>query len=138
MNRKVVVLIILFCILIIITGGLLYVFKKPGRDVSKEKETFEIKATKLYSEYQENETKANAKYLDKTILVKGQLIEKGDNYIIIGSKKASINCSFAGNYSYNIEGMKINGNIKIKGVCTGLNLFDVTINKCVIINKNVK
>ena len=136
MNKKVIVLIVLFSFLIIITGSVLYVFNKSGRDVTNEKETFEITANKLYSEYQENENKANAKFLDKTIIVKGQLIEKGDNYIIIGSNEASINCSFASNYSHNTNKLEINTNVKIKGVCTGLNLFDVTLNRCLIISED--
>ena len=135
MNKKGIVLIVLLSILIIITGSILYVFNKSGRDVSDEKEIFEITADSLYFKYQENESKANAKFLDKTILVKGRLIEKGENYIIIGRNEASINCSFASNYSYNTDKLKINENVKIKGVCTGLNLFDVTLNRCIIVSE---
>ena len=136
MNKKVILLIVLFSILIIITGSVLYVFNKQGRDVVNEKETFEITADKLYSEYQENENIANAKFLDKTILVKGRLIEKGDNYIIIGNNEASINCSFSGNYQQKVAELELDSNVKIKGVCTGLNLFDVTLNRCVIISED--
>lgn len=114
-----------------------FVFYAPThfkRDVADEK-GIELTAAALVKAYQENESNANALYLDKPLEIKGEISETkvdqvGNTTITLKSEDAfaSVFCTLK----------KVDPNLKpgqtvtIKGICTGF-LSDVVLKDAIIV-----
>lgn len=71
MKKKLFIIIPVVLIIIAIAGyKMLY---KEHRDISSEEAEFTLTATALLNEFTSNESQANAKYADKTIVVSGKV-----------------------------------------------------------------
>lgn len=85
--------IVLFCIVFIIGAYLLYQYiYKEHRDISTEKASFAISVVELKKEYNENDSLANVKYLDKTIQIHGSItnIDLSNKMVTIDSSLTAI------------------------------------------------
>ncbi|MEO8116698.1 MAG: hypothetical protein ABI653_03560 [Bacteroidota bacterium] len=126
-----IVLLILFAIILIF----LKINKSHG-NVASEKTDIHISAEKLYSDFKNDENKANEMYLDKVIEVSGKIAtvsKQSSQYIILldATSTGGINCLMLDDSSA-IAQLKPAGDITIKGKCTGF-LIDVNLNDCVLI-----
>ena len=77
--------VILIAILIVVSiVGYNYLYKSH-RDISSEEANFSITAAKLTNDFKESEGNANAKYLDKTIALSGNVtaIDTVSNILVI-------------------------------------------------------
>jgi hypothetical protein len=133
---KRILLIILIVGLVVAFGTWKYVFRKAETSVKSEKAEVEITATELLKSFEVNEDSANARFLNKIILVEGTVAEvKSDTsgYSIYLKEPESVSGVLCG---FNKE-VKIEKQIKpgdvviIKGICNGY-LMDVVLNKCCI------
>jgi hypothetical protein len=77
----------LLVILVIASLSYNYLYHEH-RDISNEKAVFSIAGTKILQDFLVDESKANLKYLDKTIAVKGKVtsIDVLNNTIVIDEK----------------------------------------------------
>lgn len=68
-----------------------YVYHKH-RDISTETAAFSISVNQLLKEFTEDETKANSKYLDKSIVVNGKItsVDKTNKTIVLDKKVFAI------------------------------------------------
>ena len=108
MKRKVILL--FFLVIIVVIGTCLYTYK-DHRDIATEKGSYTIGVTEIFSEFQANETNANAKYLDKTIEVTGNL-----SNIDVATKSIVINDKLFASFKDGVpKTLKPNSKIKIKG-----------------------
>jgi hypothetical protein len=115
------------------------IYNKPHINVAEEATDIALTASMLLIDFSKDETKANAKYLDKIIAVKGVVTHIGEE----GEKRAitlqasddfgSIICYLAEDDSMNRAAIKKGQAIVLKGICTGF-LMDVILVKCVIIH----
>lgn len=130
---------ILFAILALFICGAIYgvyVWNKPHRDVTAEK-GIEITAAAIFDSFSNNETRANALYLNKAIQVTGVVTEVKKNqdgmavvYLKSNDPVFGVNCTFKED-----PGSLENGTtITFKGICTGF-LSDVIINQGIIVKK---
>jgi flagellar basal body-associated protein FliL len=79
MNKNLKTFLIIVLVLIIAGGVSAYMmWNKPKRNVVKEK-GIEVSAVQLVKEYQDNETEANKRYLDKALQVTGNVSEVKNN-----------------------------------------------------------
>jgi len=129
--RKILILIIIIATLIVVGVGF-YLFNKKVGGLEKVKVDFTIAATLLYDEFEALEQEANAKYLNKILLVEGRVekLEAGMKYssIILKAENAlagGINCSF----NHKIKGVSKGDMISVKGRCQGY-LMDVVLTNC--------
>lgn len=138
MNTKKKLLIL--SLLIIIVGGYIAYsyYNKPHRDIEKEKATLEVSAVDIMSEFETNEKSANEKYLNNVVLVEGKIRtitpnSSGAN-IVLQTKNPmfGISCSMLPKYNTDIEKIKENDIVKIKGKCDGF-IDDVVLSKSSII-----
>ncbi len=113
-----------------------YVMNKPHRSVEDET-ALSISAESLFQSFQENETDANAKYLNNVLQVEGivKSVEMNtDGNIVIVLETADsmfgVNCTM--DKEANVKG---GDKIILKGICTGY-LADVVINQAVLIKSN--
>lgn len=80
--------IFIFCVLLILfVAGYAYIYQNH-RDITSEKVVFSVTPAEIIKEFSANETIANKKYLDKTILVAGKIsaIDSKGNALVIDDK----------------------------------------------------
>lgn len=124
-----VILIVLFLLALI--GGYFYIYKEH-RNIAKEEVSYDIAVLALFLEYQSNESTANAKYLDKTIVVSGKVssLNRETQSMVIDEKL------FATFLNEIPSTIKPNSQIKIKGRLIGYDslLEEIKMDQCIILN----
>lgn len=120
-SKKKILLIIAAVIIAVttITGYLLW--NKPHKDV-KDADAVKITAVDLYNIFITDSAKARSLYVDKVVLVSGEITQvslnqQAQQIILIKTSVAgaSINCTMEGK----TDGLKVGDNITIKGICSG-------------------
>ena len=117
--------------LLLLVGVYFYVYK-AHRDIAKEEVSYDIAVPALFSEYQSNESAANTKYLDKTIVVSGKASSlNGETKSIVLDEKL-----FATFLDKIPSTIKPNSQIKIKGRLIGYDslLEEIKMDQCIILN----
>lgn len=106
-----------------------YVYKSH-RDISSEKESFAISVIDLKNDFEKNDSLANTKYLDKTILIYGKIsnIDLVNNLLTIDTSLSAI-------IKEKNVALKINDSIKLKGRFIGYDdlLEEFKMDECSII-----
>lgn len=107
MKNKFTLIVLIFLIL----GGALYFYiYKDHRDISSEKATFTTTTDHILQEYKEDEKAASKKYLDKTIIVQGQItnLDLTNNTIVLDRR-------LSGKLIKAFPSININDSVSIKG-----------------------
>ena len=140
MHMKKLYKFILIIISILILGGIisgLYLFNLKPKDLKKVKPDYIINAADLFTAFENDETIAALKYVDKVIEVTGTIkeIKQGENNSInisldTGSALSSVICSFQGHSD--LPEYNVGDTITVRGECSGF-LLDVLLNNCVVI-----
>ena len=129
---------ILFILLIgiAVAGGVgFYMYNKPAEKTITAKEEYTVEAAALFSEFSDNETQANTKYLNKVIAVKGKVLDITPNDSLginltleTGDEMFGVSCHIP---EPGKDAPKKGDVISVKGLCTGM-LMDVVLVKCSI------
>ena len=124
--RKYLYLIILILLVII---GYNYLYKNH-RDITIEKPEFVLSSTSLMSEFSNNPSEAQLKYLNKTIEVSGIVSEVNQNNLTLTEQ---VFCQFSENTN---SSTKVDSVIKVKGRLIGYDdlLEQVKLDHCIILN----
>jgi hypothetical protein len=115
------------------------VYYKPHINVAEKSIDISITANILLADFSSDETKANAKYLDKIIAVKGRVTKvefNGEKAAISLQTKddfGSVVCYLVKDEFKKSAEIKEGQEVVLKGICTGF-LMDVILVKCIIIN----
>jgi hypothetical protein len=135
---KIILFIVLVVALITILTALIG-FNKKHADTAKVRPDFVITATTLQKEFEDNETAASARYINKIIEVSGiiastSLSDSAHLNISLktGSDISSVNCVFPA--IGDLSKFKPGDEITLRGECSGF-LMDVLIKNCAIIAK---
>jgi hypothetical protein len=133
---KIALFVVLFIGLAGILAGL-YMFNLKQKDMAKTKPDFIISATILQKEFEDDETQASAKFINRIVEVTGIItsVEPTENNGIsvtleTGSDFSSVICTFT--VGKDPDKLKQGKEITIRGECSGF-LMDVLLNNCVII-----
>lgn len=117
--------------LLLLVGVYFYVYK-AHRDIAKEEVSYDIAVPSLFLEYQSNESAANTKYLDKTIVVSGKLssLNMETKSIVLDEK---LFATFLDKIPATIQP---NSQLKIKGRLIGYDslLEEIKMDQCIILN----
>ena len=92
-----------------------FTYNKPHTDFSKSRSEFTIESKDLISFYQINPENANAKYLDKILLLTGIVTETEENIIILDN---GIVCTLDPSQKVN-EKINLGTKVSVKGRCIG-------------------
>lgn len=136
MKKKIVLILLALCFTAAV-GVWYYVFrysKTHHRDVESEN-AIAITAGQLVKDYQANESRANAHYLNKVIQIKGDIIKQGKDQAGNYTVTLKSNDPFSGVLCTLKNGSKISdkhSTIVVKGICAGF-LTDVVLNEGVIV-----
>ena len=130
----------LFVVFFIALGGILmglYMFNKQHKDLSKAKPDFTLTATALQKAFEENETAATAKYVNKIIEVSGTIgsVRAGEGNVPnislkTGSDLSAVLCTLPA--GTDPLGFTEGKQVIIRGECSGF-LMDVLLNNCILI-----
>jgi hypothetical protein len=116
----------------------IYVFHKPHRNLANEKPVAVTDAMKLFNEYNTDETKANAVYLDKAVEVSGVIAESTTNadgtcvVTLRDGDTGGVSCTLSTEDCAKLKTRKPGDSLVVRGQCTGL-LMEVVLEKAVII-----
>jgi len=118
---------------------LFFVLKQMNKehvDVKKTAPNMIIAVDEILSDYQNDEEKANSRFTDKIIQLKGvisKISTQNDNATVTlmsPNFDATVICSFQSEESLSVLKYKEGGEISLKGICKGY-LLDVVLVNCV-------
>jgi hypothetical protein len=130
--------------LIAVIGGL-YGYHEYNRslpDTHQLEPDFRLESSAFIKEFETDESKASAKYADKTISVHGvaHTIQTTDTTATVflndGYPGTSVVCQFGGENNKEIKGLKKGDQVSVKGICSGY-LMDVVMVRCVLDHDNL-
>jgi hypothetical protein len=138
LSVKIALFVVVFFAITAILVALIFYFKKHT-DLSKANPDFVLTATALQKEFEEDETAASAKYINKILELSGEIeyiAREDSNNLNISLKTdneiSSVICTFsAGKGPLD---PKSGDEIALRGVCSGY-LMDVLLNNCAIVSK---
>jgi hypothetical protein len=139
---KTYVKIALFIVTFIALSGILaalYLYNLKATDMSKAKPDFVISASALLKAFEDDETAASARYIEKILEVSGTIasVKSGENNIlsislVTGNDISSVICTFPAVADH--SKFRTGDEITLRGECSGF-LMDVLLNNCAAIEK---
>jgi hypothetical protein len=135
--KKKILISALICILSAVAFAY-YLYYKPHQSIAGESAMYQLEASTLVNDYDNNEQAANEKYLGKIVEVRGVVAEKLKdekgkiNITLKGADLSGVGCEFDPKYQETIQEIKEGQEVKIKGICTGV-LMDVVLVDCVCV-----
>lgn len=135
--------IIIGIIALLILGGATtayFIYNKPHQDIASANVDYSLNAKDLYAEYDKDEQKADKKYLDKILKVKGKVADiKKDSVVTImlesGAMMGLVACEMDEFSEHKEIKVEHGETVTIKGILTG-KLIDVVLVRCIILNQN--
>ena len=128
MKRNIVVIFLL--VILVLVVGYMYVYK-GHRNIADEEVNYSISSDSIFTEFQENETAANVKFLDKTIVVSGNVSSIGaEGKSLVLDRKL-----FASFVEVLPSSLHINSKVTIKGRLIGYDslLQEIKLDQCTIV-----
>lgn len=136
------ILYLLLAAAVVAAGVGYYLWHKPHENMEKAKAEMTCQSPEIFHEFEADEAAANAKYLNKTIAVCGNVkeVSKGEN----GTMRVSLDCGGDGMFGIACEldplskhprtDFPVGELVTFKGICTGYNM-DVQLTRCVEVGK---
>jgi len=121
---------LLFLIIVSVLAFFGYKFVYQNhRDISSETASFSIKVEQLKKDFSSNDSIANAKYLDKTIVIYGEVTN-----VDLENKQLIIDSSLNAKIASEISAIKVKDKITLKGRFIGYNdlLEEFEMDQCTI------
>lgn len=121
-----------------------FVYNKPHPDFDAEQPAFTLNAKDLYDEYRNAPDASAAKYNGQMVEITGTLsrVEAPDSLdvaVFVFNKgdfgDEGIRCTMLPRHNAQAKKLQPDGEIRIKGFCTGYNDPDVVLEKCSIISQ---
>lgn len=131
---KILLGVVLFVALAGIGAGI-YLFYLPHKDLGKAKPDFVITAVDLQKAFEDNETSATAKYVNKILEIEGEVesVKTGEaNVLSVTIKSSSDLSSVICTFPAVTDPAKFTAGsrVTVRGECSGF-LMDVLMNNCV-------
>ncbi|MFC2151003.1 hypothetical protein ACFLSE_00625 [Bacteroidota bacterium] len=139
-SRKIIILIVSAFIVLILFGLMVQDIIKPVKDLVSINPDIEITVSQFFQEFSDNESLANAKYIDKIVEVSGKIKEVNtlDNHLTLilstDDPFSGISCSLANDGDIQMDSLYKNKLVIVRGECSG-KLIDVILINCIIVEK---
>jgi hypothetical protein len=118
-------------ILIVVSFGVYKYLYQEHRDISSEKATYTTTVLEVFKSFTENDSIANATYLDKTIVLRGKI-----SNIDFSNKIITVDEKLLARFNENLpENLKLLDSINLKGRLMGFDdlLEEIQMDQCTII-----
>jgi len=128
MKKKYLATIVIIAILAYVAYNYIY---QDHRDIETETVAYTIKSNDLVNEFAQNQTAAETKYLNQTLVVTGDISEINTSDLTLND---AIFCSF--DIEKKITNLTTKTNISVKGRCIGYDelLEQVKLDQCSILD----
>lgn len=123
----------LFLAVIGVAGRLIF---PPFGNLSKELPMGNFTAGDLFQEFTGDPTGAYIRLANKVIILEGEVAATGDGYIMVGKDMCLVRCMFRKSIYDRKPELKSGDRVTLKGICRGLNMTEILITHCIIINKS--
>lgn len=119
----------------------LKMFFKPHAEISKLNIDFQVNASELMNEFQQNETAATSKYREKVLEISGKLVaknklENGTDILVLEDEMQGISCQLDSSWAKSNQAvilqLQTGQPVKLKGVCKGY-LMEIKVSPAVIV-----
>lgn len=125
---------IIVTLLVLASAGIYFYYGflfKEARNIASELPSLRTSATNLTNDYNSNQEKSDALYLNKTIEVTGKVTKETDSVVVIDN---TVFCLF----SQKKKNELLNSQVTVKGKCIGYDeLFqEVKLDQCIINKQN--
>lgn len=127
--RKKIVIIVAVAILVLAFITYSYIFKSH-RDIASETVSYTTSVTDVYNAFKENESLANAKYLDKTIEINGKITK-----LDLETKIITVDEKLVARFTNSIpNNLILQNSISLKGRLIGYDdlLSEIQMDQCTI------
>ncbi|WP_303918725.1 hypothetical protein [Draconibacterium sediminis] len=141
MKRRYKILIILLVLAAVAGGGAYwYIFMQPQKNMQKASPAYKLTAKNIFSEFSENETAANTKYLGKVVELTGKVAEvKNENNQtaivledVLFGVSAYLDSTYCATNQEVLQAINEGQTVTIRGQCDGI-LNDVIISRAVVV-----
>lgn len=128
-----------YVLLLALIGGSFgyYMYNKPHQNMNKATAEIHLTSTQLFTDYENDETEANGKYLDKIMEISGKIKEVATDEngmmsltLESGSDMFGVICQMDNLSKHQRTEFEEGEEVKLKGICTGV-LMDVVLVRCV-------
>jgi hypothetical protein len=147
--------ILLLAVLVAAAGAAIYgwsEYNRKNEDLADAKEKYTVEATQLITEFNQNDSAANARYLGQVVAVNGMVkgLEKdgeGKYTLVIGdtTDMSSVRCALDSTHANDATGLQRGQSVKVRGAFTGFKKddtgllgSDVELNRAVVIKEDKK
>jgi hypothetical protein len=131
-NRSYLIWGIALLIILGLGGRLIF---PPYGNLSKELSAGNFTAGELFQEFSGDPVRAYMLYANKAIVLEGAVAATGQGYIMVGENMSVIRCIFRKTIYDRKPGLKTGDRVILKGICRGLNMTEVLVTHCILINK---
>ena len=107
----------------------------PFGNLPKELPEGNFTASELFQEFTHDPTDAFIRLANKVIILEGEVAASGDDFIIVGKDMYLVRCVLRKSIYDRKPGLRTGDRVTLKGVCRGLNLTEVVVTNCIILNK---
>ena len=121
-----------------------YEFNRTNDSLKNKQPAYVVSPSMIIDEFSKNSTTALQKYVDKVIEVEGQVknietTEKSDVTIVLGEENSmsSLRFSLDSNETKEVNTIKINAKVRLKGMCTGYNADDMGLGSDILFNRAI-
>ncbi|SNR14069.1 OB-fold protein [Tenacibaculum jejuense] len=127
-------------VFLLVLGIFIYQAIFFDKSIKKTESEFTISADQLLKEFEQNETQSNKKYTNKIITIYGSVknishLNNRRTIILNNTTNSSIICDLDDKETTNINTIKVNQQLYIKGICKGY-LKDVILLNCFLDTRN--
>lgn len=125
--------------LLLIIGATLF-FNAPKASVASISADYTLSSTELFQEYNENQSVADQKFINKVIEVSGTIFEKSTDqqgatvFILNADENAGgVLCTMTLDDTPKVANKNVGDPITLKGQCSGM-LMEVVLNRCTLVD----
>lgn len=132
------IFIILAAAAVVGVGTGVYLWYKPHKNMERAKADLTLSATDLMADFNNDESAANAKYLDKVVAVKGAVQSINDNNGVVtisleaGDDFGAVSCELDNQTKQPRTNFAPGDVVTLKGICAGKTI-DVVLVRCMIV-----
>ncbi|MCX6227494.1 MAG: hypothetical protein NTV01_22620 [Bacteroidia bacterium] len=122
----------LFLILIGVSIRLVF---PPFGNLLKELPEGNFTAVELFQEFTGDPTGAWLRLANKVIILEGEVSAAGAGYIVMGKDMCVVRSIFRKSIYDRKPVLKTGDRVTVKGICRGMNMTEVLVTHCIILNK---
>lgn len=122
----------LFLLLIAVGTRLLF---PPYAKLSKELPEGNFTACELFHEFAGDPTKAYIRLSEKVIILEGEVSVTSNGQLVIKEDMCLVRCKLRRTIYDRHPRLQVGNRVTLKGVCQGMNMAEVLVTHCIVINR---